>query len=577
MRHTRRSARRLAATAISIGLLAAACGGDDGDTDNTAATTAGDGSAETSSAPTDPTAGSTDTTTGSTDTTASSDTTAGGTTLAPGEVPADADTSATLRLVGANAPQQMDPVRETSNCSSSMLGLIYDRLVHLSPEGDLVPGLAESWSSPDPLTFEMVLREGVQFQDGTPFDAAAVVQHLTRARDLEGSVLAGNLQTVTAIEAVDTRTVRLTLSVPRAGVLPVILSDRTGMVPSPTAVAAAGDLYGSDSAIGAGPYRYVENTPNDYMRLEAWPGYWQPSAQLLAGVEHNGFNPTFQVDRLTSGELNYVTIFDNQFPDVEGAAEAGELEYQVTSAPQYGELFVNIGKAPFDDLRVRQALNHAIDRDLMAEIVTGGAGTAAWGPLPEYSDAHNTEVEGMYAYDPELAADLLAQAGHPDGITIKAAYVGNPYYQVSAEALQVMLADANITLELEPVPPAEINNAIYVRQDFDAAVTAFLAPDDPGLALELKFGANGTNNPSKVATAGLDDLLAEGAASVDPEERATIYREAELLVMEQALSVPLYRNAGVAAYASEVRNVPRGYTTCQLGDFVVPPIYVAND
>jgi peptide/nickel transport system substrate-binding protein len=471
----------------------------------------------------------------------------------------------------------MDPVRETSNCSSSMLGLIYDRLVHLSPDGDLVPGLAESWSSPDPLTFEMKLREGVQFQDGTPFDADAVVQHLTRARDLEGSVLAGNLQTVTEIEAVDAHTVRLTLSAPRAGVLPVILSDRTGMVPSPTAVTAAGDLYGSDNAIGAGPYQYVENIPNDFMRLEAWSGYWQPEAQLLAGVEHNGFNPTFQVDRLTSGELNYVTIFDNQFPDVEQAADAGELEYQVSPAPQFGELFINIGKAPFDDVLVRQALNHAIDRDLMAEIVTGGAGTAAWGPLPEYSASHNTEVEGMYAYDPELATDLLAQAGHPDGITIKAAYVGNPYYQVSAEALQVMLADANITLELEPVPPAEINNAIYVRQDFDAAVTGFLAPDDPGLALELKFGANGTNNPSKVATPGLDDLLDEGAASVDPEERATIYQEAELLVMEQALSVPLYRNAGVAAYAPEVRNVPRGYTTCQLGDFVVPPIYVAND
>src|SRR5690606_14365739 len=141
--------------------------------------------------------------------------------------------------------------------------------------------------------------------------------------------------------------------------------------------------------------------------------------------------PTFQVERLTNGELNYVTIFDNQFPDVKKAAEAGELEYQVSPAPQYGELVINIARPPFDDLRVRQALNHAIDRDLIAEVVTGGAGTAAWGPLPEYSSAHNPDIVGMYEYDPERARELLAEAGYPDGITIRAAFVGNPYYQVS--------------------------------------------------------------------------------------------------------------------------------------------------
>jgi peptide/nickel transport system substrate-binding protein len=550
--------------------VATACGGDDDDDGGTAADAPASDTGSTDSGASESTGDGGSTGTTSVGSEGSASTTPGG------EVPADADLDATLRLVGANAPQQMDPVRETSNCSESMLGLIYDRLIRVTPDAQLVPGLAASWSSPDPTTFELVLQEGVTFQDGTPFDADAVVQHLTRARDLADSVLAGNLAAVETIEAVDDLTVRLTLNAERAGVLPYVLSGRTGMVPSPTALGEAGDAYGSDNAVGAGPYRYVENTPNDYMRLERWEGYWQPESQLLAGVEHNGFNPTFQVERLTSGELNYVTIFDNQFPDVEGAAESGSLEYQVTPAPQYGELFVNIGRAPFDDVRVRQALNHAIDRDLIAEIVTGGSGTAAWGPLPEYSSAHNADVEGMYPYDPERARELLAEAGFADGITIRTAFVGNPYYQVSAEALQVMLADAGITLELESVPPAEINNAIYVRQDFDAAVTAFLAPDDPGLALELKFGSTGNNNPSQVATEGLDELLAEGAATTDPDERAAIYQEAEMLVMEQALSVPLYRNAGVAGYAPEVRNVPRGYTTCQLGDFITPPVYVAG-
>ncbi|MEX2627735.1 MAG: ABC transporter substrate-binding protein [Ilumatobacteraceae bacterium] len=566
MHRSARTTKVLALAAVAS-LVVAACGSDDDGGDDAAATTppateapddAGDGGDGDD-------AGDDDAGDAGDDTGDSGD----------GAVPDDVDRDATLRVVGANAPQQLDPVRETSPCSESMLGLMYDRLVRITPDAALVPGLAESWSAPDPQTFELTLREGVEFQDGTPFDAEAVAAHLQRAKDLDGSVLAGNLSWVTEVEAVDERTVRLTLAEERAGLLPFLLSGRTGMVPSPTAVESEGDTYGSTSGTGAGPYEHVENTPNDYIQLQRWDGYWQPEVQLVADVEHFGFNSSFQVDRLQSGELNYVTIFDNQFPDVEAAGD--DVESVVTPAPQFGELFINFGAEPFDDVLVRQALNHAVDRDLMAEIVTGGAGTAAWGPLPEYTAFHNPDIVGLYPYDPDRARELLAEAGYEDGLTITAAFVGNPYYQVSAEALQPMLAESGINLEIESVPPAEINNALYVRQDYDAAVTAFLAPEEPGLALELKFGATGANNPSQTVTPGLDDLLSEGASEADPDARAAIYQEAEMLVMEEALSVPLYRNAGVSVFDPAVGNIERGYTTCMLGDFITPPVYVTED
>ncbi len=488
----------------------------------------------------------------------------------------DNDATAWLKMVGANAPQQMDPTREASPCSNAMLGAVYDRLIRMGPDGQLEPGLAESWEATDPTTFRITLRDDVKFQDGTPFDAEAVAAHLERAKSSPTSVIKGDLGAVESITVVDDSTVELKLSAPRAGVMPTVLSGRAGMVPSPTAVQAAGDTYGAEGATGAGPYKYVDNTPNNYIKLEAWDGYWEPGRQLVAGIENFGFNTQFQVERIRSGELNYVTVFDNQYPDVKAAADEGVVDVKVSPAVQFGEFFVNYGKAPFDDIKVRQALNHAVDREALADAVTGGAGTPAWGPLPEDSWAHSADVEGMYEYDPAKAKELLAEAGHPDGLAIRTAFVSNPYYQTAAEALQGMLAESGINLELVPVTPAEINNALYVRQEFDAGVTAFLGSDDPGLLLEAKYGSNGNNNPSKTATPGLDDLLADGAAATEVEERAEAYKAAEELIMEQALAIPMWRNAGVAAFSPEVKNVVKGYTTCSLGDFISPPTYVAK-
>ena len=486
------------------------------------------------------------------------------------------DREAWLRLVAANAPQSMDPVREVSPCSISELSLIYDTLIRMGPDGELVPGLASEWASPDPTTLVLTLQEDVTFQNGEPFDAYAVAAHFDRAINHPESAIAGGLGFIDSVEATDDTTVTINLNSERAGVLTSQLTEREGMVPSPTAVEAAGDEYGATSAVGAGPYRYVENIPNDYFKVEAWDGYWDPESQLLAGVEHNGFPEDFQIERIRSGELNYVAVFDQQIQQVEEAAEEGLVEYHVTPVPQVGEIFINYGNAPFDDVLVRRALNHAVDRELMADVVTSGTGTPAWSILPSTSWAHTPAVEEMYPYDPEEARSLLEEAGYPDGLELTVGFVGNPYYQASAEALQAMLSESGFELSLESVPPAEINNALYARQDYDIAVTAFLGHEDPGITLERKYSTDGVNNPSGNAPDGLDELLAAGAAETGIDARAPHYQEALELVMENALAVPLYTNAGVVAHVPEVKGVVRGYTTCQTANYLTPGIHVTE-
>ncbi|MEO8696767.1 MAG: ABC transporter substrate-binding protein [Acidimicrobiales bacterium] len=486
---------------------------------------------------------------------------------------AQADRTVFLKVVTSTGPQQLDPARSTFPCDSDDLALIYDTLIREQPDGSYGPGLAESWKTVDANTFELKLKANVKFQDGTAFNAQAVKAALDRSRTLTTSTLAKPLAFISGVEAVDDLTVRLRLSEARAGTLPALLADRAGMVPSPAAVAKDGDKYGANGAVGAGPYRYVELTPGTHIKLERWDGYNDPKTQLLGGYESFGVSVQFQVEQLKKGDLNYAALNEASFPDVKKAADEGAIKYVVDPTTQYMQFFVNPGAAPFDDLRVRQALNFAIDRDAVNKAIAEGIGTIAWGPLPASSWAHNKDVEGMYKYDPAQAKKLLADAGYKDGLTIPTGMIQLPLYQRTTELLQGMMAAAGFKLEIVPVPPAEINNRLYVTKDLKAAVTAFNASSDPGLALEARFAKNGANNPSGVVIAGLDALLTQGAATTSQADRAKAYKDAELLVMKGAYEVPIYHFGGLVAFRPEMQNIVKGYTACKGGNFLAPAIY----
>jgi len=557
-----RSSRRVRAVSalLCLGLVATACGGDDsGSSDEPAVTTAAAGTTA---------AGSDTTATGSTDgadtTTTGSDSTSAVT---------DADTSRRLRMIGTNGVQQMDPVTGVVPCEAEMLRWVYDSLIRQAPDGTLVPGLAESWESPDPMTFTLHLRQGVQFQDGTPFNADAVKQHIERSKDLPTSSISAQLASVDTIETPDDHTVVLHLSAARAGILPSVFTDRAGMVPSPTAVAAGGDTYGANGAIGAGPYKYDSHTPAEDMHVSTWDGYWDSAHRHLAGIDMIGAGTEFQTQRIADGEVDYAAMKDVQLPEAEQAKDAGNVDFKLSPTAQYAEIYVNWSVAPFDNLLVRQALEHALDRELLAESLTEGSATAATSPLPTTSWAHSSDVESLYPYDPAKAKELLADAGYPDGITVTVGQIDNPYYARLSQAVQDMVKESGFTFELETVTGAEINNRLYQLKDLPIAITAFRGTSDPGLTLEQKFASDGNSNPAATTADGIDDLLAEGAASVDQDVRAKAYQQVEQIVMENALSIPLFHNGGLVAYVPEFKGVEKGYTTCQFGDFVSAEVY----
>jgi peptide/nickel transport system substrate-binding protein len=552
-RSTRRA--RAVSALMCVGLVLAGCGGDDSGSDETTATTAA--ASETSAAGTDTTV-SADTTAASTDST---------------DAPVDADTTRRLRMIGTNGVQQMDPVTGVVPCEAEMLRWVYDTLIRQRPDGELVPGLAESWESPDPMTFVLHLREGVKFQDGTDFNADAVKQHIERAMTLPTSAISGQLSAISSIETPDASTVVLHLSAARAGILPSVFTDRAGMVPSPAAVAAGGDTYGANGGIGAGPYAYDSHTPAEDMHVSSWEGYWDSAHRHLAGIDMIGAGTEFQTQRIADGEVDYAAMKDVQLPEAEQAKDAGSVDFKLSPTTQYAEIYVNWTVAPFDNLLVRQALEHALDRELLAESLTEGSATPAHSPLSSDSWAHDSSVESLYPYDPAKAKELLTEAGYPDGVTVTVGQIDNPYYTRLSQAIQDMVKESGFTFELETVTGAEINNRLYQLKDLPVAITAFRGTADPGLTLEQKFSSTGNSNPAATTVEGIDELLAEGASSVDRDVRAEAYRQVEQLVMENALSIPIFHNGGLVAYVPELKGVEKGYTTCQFGDFVSADVY----
>lgn len=489
--------------------------------------------------------------------------------------PKTIDATRRLRLIGTNGVQQMDPVTGAVTCEAEMLRWIYDTLIRLTPDGKLVPGLAESWER-DGKNFVLHLRKGVIFQDGTKFNAAAVKAHILRGKTVAKSVIATSLQAISSVETPDPFTVKLILNEGRAGILPILFTDRAGMIPSPTAVAAAGAAYGATGAVGAGPYKYDKHVSAVDFHVSTWKGYWDTEHRHLAGIDMLGSATELQVQRVVSGDVDYAALKDVQLTEAMTAkvADKTKLDYRVAPTDQYAEIYLNWNVAPFNNVLVRQALEYSLDRTTLAAVLSANSAIPSTSPLIRTSWAHDAKaVDGLYKYDPAKAKALLAQAGFPNGITVDVGMIQNTYYVALSEAVQAMVKASGFTFNLKSVTGAEINNRLYTLKNLPVAITAYRGSPDPGLTLEAKFMAKGSANASGSSVPGIDTLLIKSAGATDATLRAKWLKEAELLVMQGAYSIPIYHNAGLVAFNPKFVGTVKGYTTCQFGDFVSAEVY----
>ena len=448
--------------------------------------------------------------------------------------PAFQSESGDLTIDLAVEPATLDPALVYESDGWSVVHSIYDALVQLGPDGTLEMVLAESMTQIDPITWEIKLRRDITFHNGEPVDAAAVAFSIDHILDPEtGSQIAGNFQVIDEVEEVDSGTVQLHLSAP-APWLPSLMAPWLVLLPPIYASDASNDF--ANNPVGTGPYRFERWQRGSRIALERNPHYFGGSAKgepIAARVDFR-FVPdaTTRVTDVVSGTSQLVRAVP--FDELEMVAAAAEVVEQ----PIAGCAFVRIPTdvAPFDNASVRVALNHAVDVDSIITSLLGGNGVRLPNLFVPGGLGYDQDL-APHRYDPDLARQLLAEAGYPDGFRTRLAYTTGEREDL-AVAIAGQLSAAGIEVELEPVETATFN---ATWQDPDSAPLRLLTWRplyDPYTLLSLVISSTGFL--SRYDNPEAQTLIESGATEPDLEERDRIYRELGQVLHDSPAGVYLW-------------------------------------
>ena len=498
----------------------------------------------------------------------------------------NAQDASTLVFGQSGLPVSLDMA--TDGNSLTVQQQVLENLIFVEPGGtELQPGLATDWSSnEDGTVWTFNLREGVTFHDGTPFNAEAVKFNIDRWNDPEfeygfrdqgstyvawgyvfGGFLGDESAAVQEVNVIDDYTVELVMNYP-FGLVPSAFSAPYFGMHSPEAVREAGADYGTPGVgvVGTGPFEFVEWLDGDRVVLERYENYWGEPAEVERVVIRGIEDPTARLAELQAGSID---IAVNLSPD--------DLE-TVTSDPNLTEaradVNVNVGylafhqaNEPFDNPLVRQAVAYAIDQEAIVDAFYGGSGTVVSQFVPP-SLWGLADVE-PYAYDPERARELLAEAGYPDGFSTELWYmpVSRPYFpspEPIAAAMASYLADVGIQAELKTEDWGTYLDD-YRTGKFPMYMLGWSADyADPDNFLYTFFGPTealptlGWDNPEAI------ELLDQARRASTQEERQALYEEFNTIVYEEAIGLPVATNLVLNATRSNIE----GFVPSALGSTV---------
>lgn len=458
-----------------------------------------------------------------------------------------------IRIVAPANPSSLDPATGGAGSDHSSLWPIYDTLMDWENDTlKVVPGMAE-WTTPDPQTLVLKLRsDKIKFHDGTAMDAEAVKFNLDRNRSDARSNLKADLSSIASVEVASPTEVRIKLSQPDAA-LPAILTDRAGMMISPKAVKD----FGAESdrkPVGAGPWKFVSWADNDKIVLTRNETYWKPNRPYTDGVEILIIpDMATGLRSVTSGQNHMIYNLSSRYKPLVDKAKNLTL---ATSPTLYCfQIYFNYSRAPLDNVKVRQAINLAIDRPAFLRATLGGVGEPAFMLMPSSHWAYDKQVAALYPYDPARAKKLLAEAGLPNGLEISMGSYNDQDSVRRAEVIMEMLGKAGIRVKLTNGSIAEISGQFFgTEKKFDSLLSAWTGRPDPSMTYSLGFAKGAYYNAGRSeASPELTALLQESRTKEDLEFRKQVFSKIQRIVMEQALVAPLAFRAELVASTQQVK------------------------
>ena len=432
-------------------------------------------------------------------------------------------------------PPILDP---TAGAAAAIDEIVYanlfEGLTRFGPDGSIEPALAESWEiAPDGLSWVLHLHEGVTFHDGTPLTAEDVVFSFDRAM-AEGSLNAQKqlFDGINEVTAIDDTTVEIGLDAPQGSLL-FNLAWGDAVIVSP----ASADTNAT-KPVGTGPFKFSNWVQGDRVELVKNPDYWGEPAKLDKVVFKFISDPTAAFAAMMAGDID---AFPN-YPAPENLAQfAADPRFRVIVGSTEGEtiLAMNHAREPFQDIRVREALSHAIDRKAIIEGAMFGYGT----PIGSHFAPHNpayTDLTGFAPYDPERAKALLAEAG-VSGLRPTLMLPPPSYARRGGEIVAAQLRAVGIEPQIVNVEWAQWLEQVFKNRDYDLTIVSHTEPMDIEIYARPEYYFNAPDPVMRALWSGFQ-------ATADPAEQAAILEAAQERVAANYVNVFLFQLAktGVA-------------------------------
>ncbi len=452
----------------------------------------------------------------------------------------------------------MDPLNGNSFVGEGCVYLgVYNRLLRKDEAGKFVPELAKSWKVSEDgkkVTFE--LQQGVSFHDGTPFNAEAVKFNYDRLLDSKDAKTAyAYFADVESFQVVDPYTIAMNLKRPSAVVMDA-LTYRGGFIVSPTAFRKLGADY-VRAPVGTGPFKWAEEIPGSQVVLTRNENYWEKGADgkslpyLDKIVLRIITDDSVRLIEIQSGNTMLSVRVPAESMDI--VQKDPKLEMVQTPIADVFRLFLNQRKAPFNNLKLRQAVGYAFDREAMAKAIVPGQGyVAPFLVMP--GEAYFSKYD-PYSYNPTKAKQLVAEAGYPNGLDVGFMMIAREPDNSIAPVVQSYLAAIGIRTTIEP-----LERQIYVqrgqRGEFDLALAQKTIPMvSPFLLFAEQLASNGSGNRADWKNARFDELLAQLGGTFAVDKQAAIVAEMQRLCLDDAGQTILFHRANYNANNRKVKGV----------------------
>ncbi len=438
----------------------------------------------------------------------------------------------------------LDPHKATAAGTKEILFNIFEGLVKPDENGNLICAVASDYSiSDDGLVYTFTLRDNVKFHNGNTVTGEDVKYSLERAAGLlDGTPLISTLQTIQSVDILDNKTVQVTVG---AANTELIYSFVAAIIP-----AGSGEDTAADP-VGTGPFSFVSYTPQEGIVVKKNTDYWQEGLPYLDEVE---FKITGSADtallELQGGSIDiYAYLTDSQ-------ANTLKDTFQVVSSPSnvVQALFLNNAEKPLDDVRVRQAICYALDKDMINEFVAGGNGTpVSSAMLPTLKDYY-VDLNDVYGTTANVdkAKELLADAGYPDGFDLTIAIPSNyEFHMQTGEVVAEQLKEVGINVTIDAMEWSTWLDQVYNGRQYQATISGITSDLTPGYLLN-RFQTDSKKNFINFASADYDALYQKIQDTLDVEQKKEYYKQLQQILCEDAGSAFLQVPANTTAIAKDL-------------------------